>query len=225
MNRKIMSLFLLSLIAVSMLGVAYATWWDYVQIEATVNMGELLFGILDIKDITDNEWKLPVPKDVAWCDVELEVPETGVHHLPAETVWHEMYIKVHNAYPSYEQVIVFNLKNAGTIPVHIVSLLISDPTGELIFDDGAVLDDGEGVFMKDVDGDGVLDPIINICINKAAFNPVTGQWECVAPLLCNQIDPCTAEVCALFIHFKEPAEECHEYFFKIFIDAVQWNKA
>ena len=227
-----MGMFALLMIALSVAGFAYATWSDYVQIETTVNMGELIFGILDVKLIGDNEPYLPAPKDIGWCEVtDLLEPETSVHHVPAETVYHVMLIKVHDAYPSYEQWIVFNLKNAGTIPVHIVSLDIWDPTGELIFDDGAVADDGEGVLWKDFDGDGVRDPlgeedIINVCIKKAVFDvgPYDG-WDIDGNLICNQLDECTAEPAILLMHFKEPAEECNEYFFKIYIDAVQWNEA
>ena len=223
------------MITLSAAGFVYATWYDEVQIEATVNMGDFIFGILDVKCLGDNEMDLPVPKEVGWCEALLSVPEDSVHHEPPQTVFHVMEIKVHEAYPSYEQYVIFNLKNAGTTPAHIVSLDIWDPTlpaPELIFDDGAVVDDGVGVFWKDFDGDGVRDPageedIINILIKKAVWDPpgpYCGEWWIDGDLICNQIDPCNEEPAILLMHFKEPAEECHTYTFKIYIDAIQWNE-
>ena len=232
MKTKTMAMFALLMIVLSIVGVTYATWSDYVQIEGTVNMNDFLFGILDVKCIGDNEDDLPIPKDIGWCEYWLWEPEDSVHHDPPQTVYHLMEIKVHDAYPSYEQFIVFNLKNAGTTPAHIVTLDIYDPTGELEFEDEAVLDDGEGVFWKDFDGDGIRDPagdedIINILIKKAFWmppGPYCGEWWADGDLVCNQIDPCEEEPAILIMHFKEPAEECHEYFFKIYIEAIQWNK-
>ena len=70
--------------------------------------------------------------------------------------------------------------------------------------------------MKDVDGDGVPEAIINLYIYKQ----LTG-----APLVCNQLDPCTDEPVDIVLEFKQEAEECHTYRFVIEILAVQWNKA
>jgi hypothetical protein len=211
MMRKTMMLFLSTLVVASMVGVGYAHWSDYVQIEGTVHMGELIFGILN-NSVTcwDNEPGLPIPKDVAECWVNLTNPETSVHHVPTQTVYHDMLITVNNSYPCYEQWIQFALKNAGTIPVHIVNVTIW----------GMDLKDNQTLTYDPVAG-GFIDPVQGLIINFNFTKLASG--DPVAP--CQQIHPCTEEWVQIYLHFKQEAEECHTYWFKIHIDVVQWNLA
>ena len=209
--KKVMAMFALLMIALSVAGFAYATWSDSVQIEGTVEMGELIFGILDNSVTTwDNEPGLPVPKDVADCWAVLDDFETSVHHEPPETVAHVMYITVDNAYPQYEQWIKFALKNAGTIPVHIIEVTIT----------GYDETDMEVLTYDPVAG-GFVDPVQGLIINFDFYKQAT--LDPVEP--CQQIDPCTEEWVEIYMDFKEEAEPCHTYTFKIYIEAVQWNKA
>ncbi len=217
MNSRILGLFTLLVVLLSVVGMAYAKWYDVVQIEGTVEMGEFIFGISEIQELGDNEPDLPVPKDVAYIEATLEEPETG---KTGKTVYKLMLVYIYNAYPSYMAWVIFNLSNAGTIPAHIVSLTVegkdlSDGTDLLWYDpDG----DGCGILFEDTNGNGEYndgEERINLSITK-----LDGR-----PLVCNQIDPCIDEKALLWLHFKQASEECHTYFFKITIEAVQWNEA
>jgi hypothetical protein len=45
-------------------------------------------------------------------------------------------------------------------------------------------------------------------------------------LICNQLEPCTAEPVDVLVEIKQDgAEECHTYGFDVEIVVVQWNKA
>jgi hypothetical protein len=211
MKRKVMAMFLVSLMAVSLLGVAYAHWDDTVQIEGTVHMGEFIVGILDIKMIGDNEDTFDPPKEVAECYVELLEPETSVHHVPTETVYKVMLVTTENAYPNYINYIKFNLKNAGTIPAHIKTVTIT-AYDETDAQDLAVVEVAPGHYD-------IVDPVVGAIINLWLYKQETG-----APLESNQLEPCTAEPVDLVIEFKQEAEECHTYTYKIEIYAIQWNK-
>jgi hypothetical protein len=208
-------MFLITLMAASIAGVAFAHWSDVVYIDGTVEMGELIVGWLDIKMCWDNEDTFEPPKEVAEPECWLEVPESSVHHDPPQTVFKVLYIVVHNAYPQYRAYCKVDLKNAGTIPAHIVGLSITDPDGVLTIEPDPA-DPTHYEIMKDVDGDGDLEAIINLYIYKQ---------ETGAPLVCNQLDPCTDEPVDIVLEFKQEAEECHTYRFVIEILAVQWNKA
>ena len=214
MKNKILSMFLATLMVASVVGVAYAHWSDYVYISGTAEMGELLVGWLDIKDCWDNEDTFVPIKEVASVECWLDVPETSVHHEPPQTVFKVLYLVVHNAYPQYMAFCKVNLKNAGTIPAHIIGVSIYDPDGLLTIQPTA--DPTHYEIKKDVDGDGDLEVIINLYLYKQD----TGL-----PLVCNQIDPCTEEPVDIVLEFKQDAEECHTYEFSIVIEAIQWNKA
>jgi len=207
-------MFLATFMVSSVVGVSYAHWSDMVYIEGTAEMGELIVGWLDIKDCWDNEDTFKPPKEVADVECWLTDPETSVHHVPQVTVYKVLHIVVHNAYPQYAAYCKVDLKNAGTIPAHIVGVDIYDPAGLLFIQPTA--DPTHYEIMKDVDGDTELEVIINLFLYKQ---------EPGAPLVCNQIDPCQDEPVDIVLVFKQEAEECHTYNFLIEILAVQWNKA
>jgi len=215
MKNKVLSMFLATLMVASVVGVSYAHWSDMVYIEGTAEMGELIVGWLDIKFCWDNEDTNDPPKEVASVECWLSVPETSVHHDPQVTVFKVLHLVVHNAYPQYEAGCKVDLKNAGTIPAHIVGVDIWDPDGLLSIQPDPA-DPTHYEIMKDVDGDGDLEVIINLYLYKQ---------ETGAPLVCNQIDPCQDEPVDIVLDFKQEAEECHTYNFLIEILAVQWNKA
>jgi len=203
MNKKIMAAFVILMFALSVAGFVYAHWSDYVQIEGTVHMGDLIVGIRDIKLIEDSD---DLTKDPCDTTVTLADPEDSVHHVPPQTVYHTMYVTVNNGYPQYWVRIEFDLKNAGTIPAHIIKVTIEDiPGDETLVWVEALPQVWEG--RDPITGD----PIINL-----EFRP---------PLVCTQLDPCTDVPCSLWFEIKQPALECHTYDFKIYIEAIQWNKA
>jgi hypothetical protein len=224
--KKATALFVTLMMALSAVGVAYATWFDTVQIEGTIHMGDFLVGILDIKECSDSE---PPEKDYSSIECELANPETGVHHIDPETgepqtVWHTLIVTVNDAYPSIIYLCKFDLKNAGTVPAHIAFV---DIIGEKKDSNGTVITglvwndpegDGCGSLWEDWDGSGNVTAgdveVINLCLIKQ---------ETGAPLVCNQLEPCTEEPVDLIIHLKQEAQECHIYQFSVTIWALQWN--
>lgn len=224
-TKKIMATFALLMIVLSVVGFTYATWSDKVTITGTAKMGDLILGFMD-ETCYENEFSGIIPaaiethfgitypsveKDVATCTVELTEPKSSVHHTPAVTVYKKMAITVEKAYPSLWVIVVVNLKNAGTTPIHITDVTVTPPTGLTYVDDA--FEDALGV------------PIINFWVCKAsATTPPT--WELLTqPLKSNQIDPCECLWMLVALHFKEEAEPCHTYDFTVEISGVQWNKA
>ena len=212
-NKRIVAIPLMLIIALSIVGFAFATWWDYVQIEGTIHMGSLTIGFTELTCVekyidpttglkANGEW---LGKDVGKVDCELRDLIEDPHTL--KVGYETAYVEITNAYPSYQVHIIFAIKNLAKIPVHFVEIRAEDPTGELIWDEA------QSCFWKDFDGDGVKDPD-EIIINVDVVN-----------LICIQLDYCEDTKAEVDLHFKEDAEECHTYHFKFTIVAVQWNKA
>lgn len=220
-NKKIVMMPLMAIVALSVLGFAYATWWDYVQIEGTVNMAALEIGFTEqeFPVCTDNEdWdgngiiELP-EKDIGDVDC-FYTDRFEAAHRPGLFAYKTLIITITDAYPCYMANTVFVIENVGTIPAHIIDLEI------------AVTDVTEGIDLE--------------------FNPLIGAWvypaEPDVPILnvdivntlCQQIDPyddlATPELenklkAEIDIHTKQEARECHQYFVKVKITAVNWNEA
>ena len=219
-TKKMMATFAVLMMALSVAGFAYAHWSDMVYIEGTVEMGDFLVGWLDIKECEDIDLYWPVPKEVATLTCDLQDPETGVHHIDPETglpetVYHTLVVTVENAYPQYEAYCKVNLKNAGTIPAHIVDVIMIPGPGLVISD--VWFDINGNPIGWQLDDATTLLPVLNIELYKQLTD---------LSLVCNQIDPCTAEPVDLWFEVKQDGvEECHTYTFSIEIEAIQWNKA
>ena len=218
--KNALGMFVVLLVALAMTGVAVSHWSDNVQVQGTVHMGDFIVGWLDIKGCSDSDDGIP-GKDTAEvnCWLDRESAETSVHHDPPVTVYHTLVVEVENAYPHYWAQCDVDIKNAGTIPAHIVEITVA----------------GTGLVAVENKWDGNGNPIgwrldnartglevLNIELYKF------GLVESVRPkvsLICNQIDPCQDEVVYLWLEVKQTAEECHTYEFTIDILAVQWNMA
>ncbi len=126
-----------------------------------------------------------------------------------------LVVKIYNAYPCYEiHFTTIKILNIGTIPAHFTEITVegfdvTDGT-PLVFEWLPGFEYEKGVFKDDVDGDGELEEIINVEIVN---------------FICHQLDPCHDTKGEIDLHFKQDAEECHTYIFKITIKAVQWNEA
>jgi hypothetical protein len=236
MNKKIMATFAIVLIALSMAGFAYAHWSDTVKIEGTVNMGELIVGILKDaygldKDYIKTETTNGGPEEKpTTCDATITMSEeqTSVHHDPTVTVYHKMTAEINNAYPQWDLHLEFKIKNAGTIPAIVKPAVITgrdtkdgeDLTFNVISATWVGGDHYE-IVMEIVDpnagGYDVLEnpipaPIINIKISL---------WE----PLDEQLEPCHDYPVHIDLDFKQEAEECHTYTFSVVWEFIQWNKA
>ena len=215
MNKKIMATFVVLMFALSIAGFVYAHWSDYVYIEGTVKMGDLIVGWEEIIMCWDNEPDLPIPKDIGDVECDLELPEDSVHHEPPCTVFHKLVVTVTDAYPQYEATCKVTIKNAGTIPAHIINIIMTPGAGLVI---SSTWDDVNGNPIGwELDDATTGDPVLNIELTKQ----LTGL-----SLVCNQLDPCTPEEVDLWLEIKQDgAEPCHTYTFSMEIEAIQWNKA
>lgn len=253
-NNKLMASFAVTLVALSLVGVAFAGWTDQVVVEGTAHMGDFIVGILTdplpdgpyypdgfiVMETTngypeDGTGAPPhpqpesfVPKPwVADTVVTLDDFETSVHHEPTQTVAKKMTITVDNAYPQYDAHVYFLLKNAGTVPAHL-RVLFGGATVEWSVDPIPTKYDLELVEVGWYrDGDYMR--------NEGSFYDPVRQVDVILWKLCLmvpesqdpsavQIEPCNHYEACLEFSFTQEAEECHIYRWSFIIDAIQWNK-
>jgi hypothetical protein len=213
MNKKIMATFAVLIVALSVIGFAYAHWSGQLFIEGTVHMGELIFGFTDVGPCGDGKLVNGeiVPEAIYIGNITCEKlePETSVHLTPPKTVYKRLNITITKAYPEYVAWCNFTLDNGGTIPLDVVMYCVSVDTG-----------DGLRWHWK---GD-MIEGYKDLNDNK--------EWDEGEPILINiwfeplffgQIDSCQSKNSRIYIHIKEPAEPCHTYKFEISITASQWN--
>lgn len=234
MKTKTMAMFAILMVALSAAGFAYAHWTDTVYIEGTVKMGELIVGWYNTTEypLTWNETTNGFPEDepghgfvpkpwVCNATITLEDKETSVHHEPPETVYKTMNITAGNAYPQWDLHIKAWIKNAGTIPAYICpdfKIDMYDETDDEWLEFTYNETTGVGEIWDNGDNDmwdnplGSVDDVV--IINFKVICDIEG-W---------QIEPCTANPFEIHLDFKQEAEQCHTYTFKVTITAVQWNK-
>jgi len=213
--KKIGLLGLALVLALALTGAGFAHWSDTVEIDATVEMGDFLVGWQDILEETDNEDLNDPPKDVGTVIQALTEPETGVHHTPVQTVYKMLTITVTNGYPQYKSHCKVTLKNAGTIPAHVVDVIVTPGAG-LVLGDISLDANGNPIDWELIDTDNG-----NVALDLEIFKQANGL-----SLVCNQLEPCTTEEVDIDIEIKQDgAEECNTYTFSVEIIAVQWNKA
>ncbi|MEM3579747.1 MAG: hypothetical protein QXH40_05665 [Candidatus Bathyarchaeia archaeon] len=219
MDKKVMATFALLIVALSVIGFAYAHWSGQLYIEGTVNMGELIFGFTTCGPcgdgkMVDGRIVTPEPKDIGEITCNLLEPETSVHLPQPKTVYKKLNITITKAYPEYVAWCNFTLDNGGTIPLDVYMYCVTVNTG-----------DGLRWHWKWVDGLGWM-------IEGFKDLNENGEWDEGEPILINiwfepmffgQIDPCESKNSRIYIHIKEPAEPCHTYKFEISITAYQWN--
>jgi hypothetical protein len=224
MKNKMFATFGVLMVALSVAGFAYAHWTDAIYMYGEVHMGELIFGFTEkygcwdgkmdyYATIIDYEIIKPEPKPVGELEFWFEEPETSVHLDPPKTVYKRMYVNITNAYPEYVAWFNYSLDNGGTIPLDVYNYCVTVNT-DIYLD----------YYWEDTDGDGYLDTLVGHNPNGDAviniwFEPLPANNQ---PFL-GQIDPCDHVDQTMFIHIKEPAEECHTYFFEIVIHSWQWD--
>jgi len=232
-TKKVMATFAVLMFALSVAGFVYAHWTDKVQIEGTVDMGSLTFGFTKIVREWDREDVPPGDKDVGDCVCTLSVEETDPH--TTKTVFKLLTFTITNGYPQYWGINKFTLDNAGNIPIKIQSVTIILPPGFTKVESTVY----PGAMWEIYDPAGNL--VYNIWLYKQPLDwgytpPDWGwcpPWEFPGPfedphgvraLKGNQIEPCNELLTEICVDIKQPAEECHDYTFKIEIEAIQWNK-
>jgi hypothetical protein len=228
-DKRIAVLPILLILALSLVGIAYAHWDDTVQIEGTVEMGSLTLAFDYVEPplcqeyyldpvtgaLVPGEWLGKEVGDVdCWYDDLIE----DEHSL--KLGYKTLYIEVFNAYPQYIVHTTFKLHNIGTVPIKICEYDITgekrDSTGALVYyllwydPDGNYI----GSLWEDVDGDGNVDPAVDKeVINLEITNAVPYQ-----------IDQCETNKAQIDLEFKQDAQECHIYTIHVTVVGVQWNK-
>lgn len=221
--KKIGVLALVLVFAFGALGIGYAHWSQTLYIDGTVKTGTLGVGFwecvcTELPEVGDKEVGSIVCEMVDQKGEKFEpYPEPG----SMKPVYETIVVTIDNAYPCYGVHIVHTVVNFGTIPAHVISYDLSDPTGELKFlwTTPPPASPAYGLFWKDFNGNGSYDPP-----DPAVDDP--GELIIsvkLVNLVCEQLDPCSEEKGELDLHVEQAAEQDHTYNFLATIEAVQWN--
>jgi hypothetical protein len=232
-----MSLFLVVVMAASIIGVAYAHWSDFVTIEGSAKMGTVTFGFTRIVASWDCEMApyQDEPKDVGYEVCTLHEPVTDEH--TGYLVHKLLTFEVTDAYPQYWAINKFTLDCGGSIPVKIQNVILTLPVGFSYVEEipgikYAVWDDRPTkiydiwIYVEPEDWSAAY-PAHPYSWGNAPpwyFPGPVGDLYGVRQLKGVQLEfgeELLTEVC---VWFYQEAEECHTYTFDFRIDAVQWNK-
>jgi hypothetical protein len=232
MNKKMFGTFAVLIMALSVAGVVYAHWSDFVNVNITVEMGSVTFGFTRI--VASWDWEdYADEKEVGNGVCELSESVTDVH--TGKTVYKLLTFTITAAYPQYWAINKFTLDNGGNIPVKIQSVKIILPMGFYCIEDpnypGAVWDVYDDrdkniyniwLYKQPLDW-GYTPPDYGICPPWEFPGPF-GDVYGIRALKGNQIEPCSELLSEILVDPKQDAEECHTYTFSIEIEAIQWNK-
>jgi len=201
--KKIGLLCLALVLALGTLGVGYAMWSDEVIIEGTVDTATLRLGIVKA------EAELYQDKDVATVDLSFEgaIKPWDCPSPPGaeDFAYEKLVVTLNNTFPCLTVDIEFYVGSAGTIPIHITGLTMSDPTGELTVV-WNVNPPNTGYFYR-TGGDPIKDRVITFEIIN---------------LVCAQLHGCTPDKADLILHVEQPAEQNHQYKFEFKVIGEQW---
>jgi hypothetical protein len=213
-SKKTVILPIAIILALSLTGVAYALWHDYIYIEGVATMGTLNIVWDEDEVLLPDEPGEYLGKDVAqsyqWYDPDSYVTD----HKTGKSGYKTMIFSIVNAYPCYT-IHFDNVKvhNIGTTPVNFVSWTVTGFDVKdgvpLVFEWEPGYDNEWGYFKDDVDGDGDLEEIIELYLIN---------------FIGDQLDPCHWEKGEIDFHFLQEAEECHTYTFSLTLEAWQWNE-
>jgi len=171
------------LVALAIAGYSYAHWSEYIRVRGEVETGKLDAAI--VTWFCNDAGKDPgYTKDVAQCECWIDPKDP-----------HYAYVKIKNAYPSYEVRFTCDIENTGTIPWFMLTPKVN----------GKTLVDGEWVDF-DLDGDGK--PDVNIMY-------IDGEGK--------QVHPGKFVEWSLRIHVKQTATPGSTYTFTLSVEVVQWN--
>ncbi len=143
MNRKTLFMIIgLMVMALAVVGVGYALWFEDLKIHGDVTTGELDLDfsgpyIYDYFETCDRDPDTALPDcplkfDTVNCEALFEEGVMGtqvggnVETDLTDPDW--LGITVTGAYPSYTCQVTFDIHNAGTVPVHLFAWYHEDPT-------------------------------------------------------------------------------------------------
>ena len=236
--KKAIGLFAILMIALSIVGFAYAHWSDIIKINGEVRTGVLTVGFTEIvRDWDKEDYYLNVPaaappgweyKDVGTTKCTLLLPYT--EPKTDKTVYKKLHMFMNNTYGCYWGLNKFTIDNAGTVPAHIANVTMTPGAGLVI--SAFLIDQVSGeIYGWVLDDAATGDEILNVWLYKEG--PDWPVWEppdvlqaadyYIEPLPCNQIDPCQELMCEIWVHVKQTAPQCTTFTFEIEIGFVNWN--
>jgi uncharacterized membrane protein len=116
-NKKLMIIPMLLVCTLALIGFVYAHWSKTLYINGNVETGNFSVGFTPTLIISDNEFE----KDVGTVTASLI-------DLDGDGVYDKIEVTIGNAYPCYEAYIDCYIKNYGTIPVKIQSIIVNAPS-------------------------------------------------------------------------------------------------
>jgi len=123
MKSKAIGMFTILLMALSIVGFAYAHWSESIFINGTVDMGSLTIGFTTVRECTDKDDG--ALKDIGEVKCELSDPVTDPHS--EKTVYKKLTVTITNGYPGYWAECFFTIDGAGTIPGTLVGVTCKAP--------------------------------------------------------------------------------------------------
>lgn len=206
MNKKLIALPILAIIGLSIVGIVWAHWTDEIYINGKIKMANMTLAFTTQEPPIVYEEPEPKGKDVgntsAYYTGRFQDTHTG------KWGYEELIINVTNAYPCYGVGVVFVVENIGLLPIHVYDLEITDPTGVLTYN---------STLKALVDANG--DPIINISIVDLVSQQIEPEDDYLGPTPWED-NKAKAEI---DLHFKQEAEECHTYYFRVGIKYEQYD--
>lgn len=113
-----LGLFLASIFALSLVGVGYAYWYEYLYVDGSVTMGTF-WGEMSLYDYWDNDDGVEVygrSKDVGeiYCSLEDYTEEADLLLYPKT-----LTISIEDGYPGYCAWVWWDMHWVGTVPAHV----------------------------------------------------------------------------------------------------------
>lgn len=229
--NKLAAIFIVSIFALSGLGIAYAAWTDTINVSGTVDTGKVCweFGTVSMLDMIPPEnygGDFPVPEyeaDYTCIPGFLWNPDIGDYywHLDKNVGWGDfekldtdedghfdtVLVWLNNTYPCYFNELRMYLRNCGTIPIKFNNIVIGDTNGNSYY-----IISGDPIITLDLNNNGVDD--FEIWWNDDDFG--------------DQIEPeGRSDELSLWMHVlqdEDPAFQSGSFGFYISLTAVQWNE-
>lgn len=202
-DKRMLAVPVLLMIALSILGVAYAHWQDMIKINGIVNTGTLNVGWVEVWGV-DKEEKEALPKDVGNYSVGLDEWFTDVH--TNKTAAKKLWVNITNGYPSYYVEAWFMIRNVGTVPAVIVNFTITpEPPLVAVYAPTALWPDRWELRDTSKAGDPVALTLV------------------VVNLVGEQLEPCIPEKGQIDTYINQTAQECHTYKYHAEFGIVNWD--
>jgi hypothetical protein len=203
--RRIVLVCLAVLLALGALAIGYAKWSDTLDIQGTVETGELdwefVANSFNQKDIgLDWTGDLQVSPVLTQLDKDVGSTSGVLSDTDNDGDYDLLTLTIYNAYPSYANDISFWVHCNGSVPLIIEQVIING--------DAVINHTPSPVILLDLNGDGA--------------NDVEILW---GDNFGTQLHYCESVEISFLIHILQPIPENSTLPFNISLDAVQWNES